>query len=67
MAAYVKVMQYLLSPTRQQMEIDNSAAHVKYFATVLRLAIAVDAQAFAQADKADYLCPVLGKRGVEID
>ena len=49
------------------MEIDNSAAHVKYFATVLRLAIAVDAQAFAQADKADYLCHVLGKRGVEID
>jgi hypothetical protein len=32
------------------MEIENSAAHVKYFAVVLRLAQAVDAEAFAEAD-----------------
>jgi hypothetical protein len=49
LSAFVKILQYLLSPTRPQMEIVNSAAHVKYFAVVLRLAQAVDAEAFAES------------------
>ena len=61
--AYVNTLQNLMSPVRQQMEIDSSSeprsavfeidssvAHVNYFAAVLRLAITVNAEAFEEAN-----------------
>ena len=63
LSAFVGTLQHLLSPVRQQMEIDSSSeprsavfeidssvAHVNYFAAVLRLAITANAEAFEEAN-----------------
>ena len=63
LSAFVGTLQHLLSPVRQQMEIDSSSeprksvfeidssvAHDNYFGAILRVAITVNAEAFEEAN-----------------